>query len=107
MVGEPRRSSISVVTRAVHDRGGRPTDAPIDRSERDLADWEILMDSLENALEGRGVMNTDEMRRGIESMAPSDYESASYYGRWLFTTETILEEKGILAPGELDARLAS
>jgi len=107
MVGEPRRSSISVVTRAVHDRGGRPADAPIDRSEHDLADWEILMDSLENALEGRGVMNTDEMRRGIESMAPSDYESASYYGRWLFTTETILEEKGILAPGELDARLAS
>jgi len=107
MVGEPRRSSISVVTRAVHDRGGRPVDAPIDRSEHDLADWEILMDSLENALEGRGVMNTDEMRRGIESMAPSDYESASYYERWLFTTETILEEKGILAPGELDARLAS
>jgi hypothetical protein len=67
------------VTRAVHDRGGRPTDAPIDRSEHDLADWEILMDALENALEGRGVMNTDEMRRGIESMAPSDYESASYY----------------------------
>ena len=65
------------------------------------------MDALENALEARGVMNTDEMRRGIESMAPSDYESASYYGRWLFTTETILEEKGILAPGELDARLAS
>ena len=107
MVGEPRRSSISVVTRAVHDRGGRPADAPIARSEHDLADWEILMDALENALEGRGVMNTDEMRRGIESMAPSDYESASYYGRWLFTTETILEEKGILAPGELDARLAS
>jgi len=107
MVGEPPPSSISVVTRAVHDRGGRPADAPIDRSEHDLADWEILMDSLENALEGRGVMNTDEMRRGIESMAPSDYESASYYGRWLFTTETILEEKGILAPGELDARLAS
>jgi hypothetical protein len=95
------------VTRAVHDRGGRLADAPIDRSEHDLADWEILMDSLENALEGRGVMNTDEMRRGIESMAPSDYESASYYERWLFTTETILEEKGILAPGELDARLAS
>jgi len=107
MVGEPPPSSISVVTRAVHDRGGRPADAPIDRSEHDLADWEILMDSLENALEGRGVMNTDEMRRGIESMAPSDYESASYYERWLFTTETILEEKGILAPGELDARLAS
>ena len=105
MVGEPRRSSISVVTRAVHDRGGRPTDAPIDRSERDLADWEILMDALENALEGRGVMNTDEMRRGIESMPPDEYERASYYERWLFAAETILTEKGVLAPDELDERV--
>ena len=95
------------MTRAVHDRGGWPTDAPIDRSERELADWEILMDALENALEAQGVMNTDEMRRGIESMPPSEYESVSYYERWLYTTETILEEKGVLAPGELDARVAS
>jgi Nitrile hydratase beta subunit len=95
------------VTRPVHDRGGWPTDAPIDRREHELADWELLMDAIENALEGRGVMNTDEMRRGIESMPLDRYESASYYERWLFTTETILEEKGVLAPGELDARVAS
>jgi nitrile hydratase len=92
--------------RAVHDRGGWTTDAPIDRSEHELADWELLMDAIENGLEGRGVMNTDEMRRGIESMPPARYEAASYYERWLFTAETILEEKGVLAPGELDERLA-
>ena len=91
--------------RAVHDRGGWRTDAPIDRAEHDLADWEILMDAIENALEGRGVINTDEMRRGIESMPPAEYESASYYERWLYSTETILTEKGVLAPGELDERL--
>lgn len=92
--------------RAVHDRGGWPTDAAIDRSEHELADWEILMDALENAIEDRGVMNTDEMRRGIESMPLAAYEAASYYERWLFTTETILTEKGIIAPGELDERVA-
>ena len=90
----------------MHDRGGRPTDAPIDLSEHELADWEILMDAIENALEDRGVMNTDEMRRGIESMPLADYERASYYERWLFSTETNLIEKGILAPGEIDARVA-
>jgi nitrile hydratase subunit beta len=95
------------VDRAVHDRGGLPTEAPIDRSKHDLADWEVLMDAIENALEDRGVMNTHEMRRGIESMPRADYERASYYERWLFTAVTILEEKGILAPGELDERLAS
>jgi nitrile hydratase subunit beta len=95
------------VDRAVHDRGGWPTDTPIDRAEHELADWEVLMDAIENALEGRGVMNTDEMRRGIESMPLADYEAASYYERWLFTTETILEEKGVLTRGELDERVAS
>ena len=35
----------------VHDRGGWPTDAPIDRSEHELADWEMRMDAIENALE--------------------------------------------------------
>lgn len=89
----------------MHDRGGWPDQTPIDRSEHELADWELLMDAIENALERRGVMNVDEMRRGIESMPPAAYETSSYYERWLFTTETILTEKGILAPGELDARI--
>lgn len=90
----------------MHDRGGWPTDAPIDRTEHDLADWEILMDAIENALEDRGVMNTDQMRRGIESMPPDEYERASYYERWLFSTEANLVEQGILAPGEIDERVA-
>ena len=92
--------------RAAHDRGGWPTDAPIDRTEHELADWEILMDAIENALEDRGVMNTDQMRRGIESMPPDEYERASYYERWLFSTEANLIEQGILAPGEIDERVA-
>jgi hypothetical protein len=92
--------------RAVHDRGGWPTDEPIDRREHELADWEVLMDALALSLSGRGLMNVDEMRRGIESMEPTAYEDASYYERWLFAAETILEEKGMLDPGELDARVA-
>ncbi len=90
----------------MHDRGGWPNDTPIDRTEHELADWEVLMDAIVGTLGGRGVMNTDELRRGIESMEPAAYESASYYERWLFATETILEEKGVLAAGEIDARLA-
>jgi nitrile hydratase subunit beta len=93
------------MARAVHDRGGWPTDEPIDRAEHELADWEILMDSIENVLERRGIMNVDEMRRGIESMPSAQYEAASYYERWLYATETILVEKGVLAAGELDARV--
>jgi len=89
----------------VHDRGGRPTDAPIDRSEHELADWELLTDAVVGTLGRNGLMNVDELRRGIESMPPDEYEHASYYERWLYAIETILGEKGVLAPGELDRRL--
>jgi nitrile hydratase len=50
-------------------------------------------------------MIVDELRRGIESMPADAYEQASYYERWLFSVETILVEKGVLAPGEVDGRL--
>jgi nitrile hydratase subunit beta len=94
------------VERAVHDRGGVESSEPIDRAEHELADWELLVDALVGSLGANGTMNVDELRRGIESMPPAEYENARYYERWLFSMETILTEKGILAPGELDARLA-
>jgi hypothetical protein len=93
--------------RAVHDRGGWPIETPIDRSEHELADWELLMDAIVGALGGVGAMNVDELRRGVESMSPAEYERASYYERWLYSAETILTEKGVLTPGELDPRIAS
>ena len=89
----------------MHDRGGWPTDAPIDRSEHELGDWELLTDALVGTLGAAGLMNVDELRRGIESMPPDEYERARYYERWLYSAETILTEKGLLEPGELDARL--
>jgi hypothetical protein len=92
--------------RAVHDRGGWPTDTPIDRSEHELADWELLTDAIVGALGRRGVMNVDELRRGIESMPPDEYARASYYERWLYSVEAILTEKGVLVPGEVDRRVA-
>lgn len=92
--------------RPAHDRGGWPTDARIDRTEHELADWELLTDGLVGALMRAGALNVDELRRGIESMPPAEYEQAAYYERWLWSVETILTEKGILAAGELDLRLA-
>ena len=99
--------TIGGVERAAHDLGGRPTEARIDRSEHELADWELLTDALVATLGANGLMNVDELRRGIESMRPDEYERASYYERWLFSIETILTEKGVLDPGELDRRLAT
>ena len=92
--------------RGVHDRGGLSTEEPIDRSEHTLEDWEVVTDALVGALAQRGLLNVDELRRGIESMPRDAYERASYYERWLFSIETILTEKGVLAAGELNRRAA-
>jgi hypothetical protein len=94
------------VERGVHDRGGLPTDERIDRTEHPLEDWEVLTDVLVGALARRRLVNVDELRRGIESIPPAEYERASYYERWLYSIETILTEKGVLAAGELDRRAA-
>jgi nitrile hydratase len=94
------------VERGAHDRGGLPSDERIDRSEHTLEDWEVLTDALAGALARRGLVNVDELRRGIESMPPEEYERATYYERWLFSIETILTEKNVLAAGELDQRAA-
>lgn len=91
--------------RAVHDVGGRDTEERIDRSEHELADWEVLMDAIVGALGANGTMNVDELRRGIESMDSSAYGQTRYYERWLYSVETILTEKGLLAPGEISERV--
>jgi hypothetical protein len=90
--------------RAVHDRGGQASEQPIDRSEHELEDWEVLTDVLASALMATGVIGVDELRRGIESMPPADYERAAYYERWLYSLELLLGEKGVLDAGELDRK---
>ena len=89
----------------VHDRGGLPTDEPIDRSEHEWADWEHLTNALVGALRTRDLMSVDELRRGIESIPRELYESYSYYERWSTSLETLIVEKGILTSDEIDAKV--
>lgn len=100
---EPCSSDPILTMPAVHDRGGLPTDGPIDRSEHQWEDWEHVTNALVGVLRRRNLINVDELRRGIEAMAPEEYESSSYYERWSASIETLLVEKGILAEAEIDA----
>ena len=83
--------------------GGYPSDEAIDRSTHEWADWEHVANALVGALRLRGVMNVDELRRGIEAIPPEEYEASSYYERWSASMETLLVEKGILTTEEIDA----
>ena len=91
---------------AVHDMGGRPNDDPIDRSEHTLMDWERRTNALVGVLRERRLINTDELRRGIEEIPPREYESLTYYERWSASLERLLVEKGLLTTEEIDARAA-
>ena len=91
---------------AVHDMGGRPNDDPIDQSEHILMDWERRTNALVGVLRERRLINTDELRRGIEEIPPREYESLTYYERWSASLERLLVEKGLLTTEEIDARAA-
>ena len=92
--------------RGHHDIGGLPDPGPIDRTEHELSDWEILADAVNQALGARGVKRTDEMRRAREEMDSGLYRDLSYYERWIVSLETILIEKKILTREEIDRKIA-
>ena len=91
--------------RGHHDIGGLPGAGPIDKSQHELADWEILADAVNQALGAKGVKRTDEMRRAREEMDSEAYRKMNYYERWIASIETILIEKGILKKDEVDNKV--
>ena len=92
--------------RGHHDVGGLPGAGPIDQSQHELSDWEILADAINQALGAKGVKRTDEMRRAREEMDSAAYRDMSYYERWIASIEAILIEKKILEKQEIDRKLA-
>jgi hypothetical protein len=90
----------------VHDRGGWPDAGPIARAEHDYAMWEKRTDAMLRVLtRDRHIIRVDELRRAIESMPPRDYETMSYYERWITAIETLIIEKGLLTREEIDRRV--
>jgi hypothetical protein len=89
----------------VHDRGGWPDAGPIDRSEHELEPWEQEVRALYRVLRAsKGLVTTDELRRGIESLDQEDYENLGYFDRWVRSLEMILIEKGAFTREELERR---
>jgi hypothetical protein len=87
----------------IHDLGGSPG-GPVDKSQHEVEDWELLADAVTIALDIKGIKTTDEHRRAIESL--ENYRELGYYERWVAATEKLLVEKGILTREEVDERSA-
>ncbi len=93
--------------RPPHDLGGLPG-GPIDTDEHEPTFWEQRIDALLVLLgdNKRRIIDTAELRRGIESLGPQAYDTLSYYERWTASIAAVLVEKGVVTQGELDRRAA-
>lgn len=64
--------------------------------------WELRVFALSTivGIEGIGALSGRALR---ETMEPADYLAASYYERWLWSTEERLLRRGTIVEGEVDA----
>ena len=88
-----------------HDVGGQFVNQQIDQKDHDLADWEMQIDALYRVLLDKGLITSDELRRGVEALSPEKYISLSYYERWSVSLECLLTEKFIMATKEIDEKV--
>jgi nitrile hydratase len=92
-----------------HDIGGAHGFGAVE-AERDEpvfhAGWEGRVFGISCALDAIAPYTVDEFRFAIERMGRRQYLEASYYEKWLASMERLLEEKGMLARAEVDARAA-
>ena len=89
----------------VYDMGGRRDEfGPIDRSDHQMEDWEVLTAVVGFLLVAKGIENMEEDRRAMESL--DDYQEMSYYERGAAAMELLAVEKGLLTKEEIDARAA-
>jgi hypothetical protein len=94
------------LTRArAHDLGGQPA-GPIDRTDHETEPWQNLVTALMYLLRDRcHLAKTDEMRRAIEDMNPEDYRRLGYFDKWAVGISTLVVEKGLMRPDEIERRI--
>ena len=93
--------------RAHHDMGGvsKFLCEPIDTGAHALTEFDREVDAIRQLLGARGIMRTDELRRGIEAIPEAEYHRLSYYQRWIRSITDNLLRKGVITEAELRAAL--
>ena len=87
-------------------------DSALPRSNGELvfeAPWEGRAFGLAVALNEQQLYPWREFRDGLVAAIAADEEAgagSTYYERWLATLESLLVQRGIVTPAELDARTA-
>ena len=92
--------------RGYHDIGGLSLGA-VERSEHNYAFWEKRVDAMLVLLSRKGLITTDELRLGIETLGADAYERLSYYERWIASITRALVARGVITTDELGRRMAA
>jgi hypothetical protein len=95
----------TLVNRLPNDIGGMDS-MPFDRVEHEMKPWEKSCHALADVLDLHKIINTEEKRRGVESLGAELVGKLSYYERWIVAFANILFQKGLLTPAELAERVA-
>ena len=88
-----------------NDIGGVPSDR-IERTDHVLEPWEKRCHALADVLDYHKIINTEEKRRGVESLGAEMVGKLTYYERWIAAFALILFQKQILTPDELARKMA-
>jgi nitrile hydratase len=84
--------------------GGEPA-GKVEQKEHDYAEWERSIDAMNVLLwgikDGRRLMTVDEHRKNIEALPAGDYDSLTYYEKWILSTADTMVEKGLVQAEEL------
>ena len=89
----------------MHDLGGKQGFGPVryaPGAQAFHAAWEKRVNAMYSMAVRKGVFNMDEYRHAIERMEPRHYMNAGYYERTLTSLATLLVEKGLTTPDELE-----
>ncbi len=89
----------------IHDMGGMDGFGPIPiENEGPVfhATWEARVWAMNTALGAWGKWNIDAGRYTLEQLDPALYLGSSYYQRWLYRTENILVDHGLVSREEIE-----
>eukprot|EP00729_Bicosta_minor_P001659 gene1659-30864_t len=69
--------------------------------------WELRTHAILGLLVGKKHITVDELRRGIEGLAPEQYHERSYYEKWAASMSLAMMERGVITSAKLEAELAT
>ena len=93
--------------RAHHDVGGvsKFMCEPVDIEPHEITELDRMVDAMRQLLGAKGLMTTDQLRRGIEAIPEPDYLRLGYYQRWVRSITDNLLRNGTITAAELQAAL--